>query len=119
DKITKATQDVATLNTNIDKANDRIDQTNQQIGDLGKLKKMYSNSIDFGDYDYSTSPNLLHTLDYSKLSRSTSVLAQPRPYIKDYGDYFVLDANDSSAVGRDRNCFVPLVTRLTKGKTYT
>ncbi|MET1103395.1 BppU family phage baseplate upper protein [Enterococcus faecium] len=59
DKITKANQDVATLNTNIDKANDRIDQTNQQIGDLGKLKKMYSNSIDFGDYDYSGNPNLM------------------------------------------------------------
>ncbi|WP_250858169.1 BppU family phage baseplate upper protein [Enterococcus faecalis] len=59
DKITKANQDVATLNTNIDKANDRIDQTNQQIGDLGKLKKMYSNSIDFGDYDYSGNINLL------------------------------------------------------------
>ncbi len=48
-KITKANQDVATLNTNIDKANDRIDQTNQQIGDLGKLKRMYSNSIEFGE----------------------------------------------------------------------
>ena len=58
-KITKANQDVATLNTNIDKANKRIDQTNQQIGDLGKLKKMYSNSIDFGDYDYSGNPNLM------------------------------------------------------------
>ncbi|MET2104588.1 BppU family phage baseplate upper protein [Enterococcus faecium] len=45
-------------NDRIDKANDRIDQTNQQIGDLGKLKKMYSNSIDFGDYDYSGNPNL-------------------------------------------------------------
>ncbi|WP_277885215.1 BppU family phage baseplate upper protein [Enterococcus lactis] len=59
DKITKANQDVVTLNTNIDKANDRIDQTNQQIGDLGKLKKMYSNSIDFGGYDYSGNPNLM------------------------------------------------------------
>ena len=59
DKITKANQDVATLNTNIDKANNRIDQTNQQIGDLGKLKKMYSNSIDFGDYDYSGNPNVM------------------------------------------------------------
>lgn len=48
DKIMKANQDVATLNTNIDKANDRIDQTNQQISDLGQLKRMYSNSIDFG-----------------------------------------------------------------------
>lgn len=119
DKITKANQDVATLNTNIDKANDRINQTNQEIGTLGKLKKMYSNSIDFGDYDYSTAPNLLPTLDYSKLSRSTSVLAPPASYIKDYGDYFVLDANDESAVGRDRNCFIPFVTRLNKGKTYT
>lgn len=62
DKITKANQDVATLNTNIDKANDRIDQTNQEIGDLGKLKKMYSNSIDFGDYDYSGNPNLMRKL---------------------------------------------------------
>ncbi|MFS1042218.1 hypothetical protein ACFC94_02415 [Enterococcus faecium] len=65
DKITKANQDVATLNTNIDKANDRIDQTNQQIGDLGKLKKMYSNSIDFGDYDYSGNPNLMRTIQAS------------------------------------------------------
>lgn len=65
DKITKANQDVATLNTNIDKANARIDQTNQQIGDIGKLKKMYSNSIDFGDYDYSGNPNLMVPLKAS------------------------------------------------------
>ncbi|BDP64749.1 BppU family phage baseplate upper protein [Enterococcus faecium] len=65
DKITKANQDVATINTNIDKANDRIDQTNQQISDLGKLKKMYSNSIDFGDYDYSGNPNLMSKLKSS------------------------------------------------------
>ncbi|HFJ7379758.1 MAG: hypothetical protein ACLS5P_03335 [Enterococcus faecium] len=65
DKITKANQDVATLNTNIDKANDRIDQTNQQISDLGKLKKMYSNSIDFGGYDYSGNPNLMNDLSFS------------------------------------------------------
>ena len=65
DKITKVNQDVATLNTNISKANDRIDQTNQQIGDLGKLKKMYSNSIDFGGYDYSGNPNLMNNLSFS------------------------------------------------------
>ncbi|EME8220926.1 BppU family phage baseplate upper protein [Enterococcus faecium] len=65
DKITKTNQDVATLNTNIDKANDRIDQTNQQIGDLGKLKKMYSNSADFGNYDYSGNPNLMSVIKAS------------------------------------------------------
>ncbi|EFD09384.1 hypothetical protein AWN56_11655 [Enterococcus faecium] len=71
-KITKANQDVATLNTNIDKANDRIDQTNQQIGDLGKLKKMYSNSIDFGDYDYSGNPNLLSKLSYDLIENQNT-----------------------------------------------
>ncbi|HHD7720390.1 TPA: BppU family phage baseplate upper protein [Enterococcus faecium] len=76
DKITKANQDVATLNTNIDKANDRIDQTNQQIGDLGKLKKMYSNSIDFGDYDYSGNPNLLPNLKASDFNTPTGMTAE-------------------------------------------
>ena len=72
DKITKANQDVATINTNIDKANDRIDQTNQQISDLGKLKKMYSNSIDFGDYDYSGNPNLLSKLSYDLIENQNT-----------------------------------------------
>ena len=76
--VTKANQDVATLNTNIDKANDRIDQTNQQIGDLGKLKKMYSNSIDFGAYDYSGNPNLMRVIkasDFKSQNGSDVVLS--------------------------------------------
>ncbi|PCE13308.1 BppU family phage baseplate upper protein [Enterococcus faecium] len=119
DKITKANQDVATLNTNIDKANDRIDQTNQQIGDLGKLKKMYSNSIDFGDYDYSGNPNLLPSIDFSKLSASSSLLGTPPKYVKDYGQYFELDGSDPDNLDKDKNVFIPFLTRLTKGKTYT
>ncbi|EMF0481511.1 BppU family phage baseplate upper protein [Enterococcus faecium] len=76
DKITKANQDVATLNTNIDKANDRIDQTNQQIDDLGKLKKMYSNSIDFGDYDYSGNPNLMPVLKAKGFNKQLGVTVE-------------------------------------------
>ncbi|QCK24245.1 BppU family phage baseplate upper protein [Enterococcus faecium] len=118
DKITKANQDVATLNTNIDKANDRIDQTNQQIGDLGKLKKMYSNSIDFGDYDYSGRANLMINLDFSKLSGTNYMIQTPPPYIKDGGTYFVLDASDASAANTTRNVFIPFLGRLEKGATY-
>ncbi len=59
------------VNDRIDKTNDRIDQTNQQIGDLGKLKKMYSNSIDFGNYDYSGNPNLSAKLNASSFSLGT------------------------------------------------
>ncbi len=118
DKITKANQDVATLNTNIDKANDRIDQTNQQISDLGKLKKMYSNSIDFGGYDYSGRPNLFLNLDFSKLSKNASAITEPPAYVKDGGSHFVLDFSDPSANGVDRNVYIPAVGRLEKGATY-
>ncbi|MRJ05591.1 DUF2479 domain-containing protein [Enterococcus faecium] len=118
DKITKANQDVATLNTNIDKANDRIDQTNQQIGDLGKLKKMYSNSIDFGNYDYSGRPNLFLNLDFSKLSKNASEITEPPAYVKDGGSHFVLDFSDPSANGVDRSVYIPAVGRLEKGATY-
>lgn len=118
DKITKANQDVATLNTNIDKANDRIDQTNEQIGDLGKLKKMYSNSIDFGDYDYSGRANLFLNLDFSKLSKNASAITEPPAYVKDGGSHFVLDFSDASANGVDRSVYIPAVGRLEKGTTY-
>ncbi|MGM0256143.1 hypothetical protein IGK67_000821 [Enterococcus sp. AZ093] len=57
--IVQANQNIETLSNEINEANDRIDLTNQQIGNLGKLKKMYSNSIDFGNYDYSGNANLL------------------------------------------------------------
>ncbi|ELA92015.1 right-handed parallel beta-helix repeat-containing protein [Enterococcus faecium] len=46
DKITKASQDVATLNTNIDKANDRIDQTNQQIDEVLSGANKFRTDID-------------------------------------------------------------------------
>lgn len=118
DKITKANQDVATLNTNIDKANDRIDQTNQQIGDLGKLKKMYSNSIDFGDYDYSGRPNLFLNLDFSKLSKNASEITEPPAYVEDGGSHFVLDFSDPSANDVSRSVYIPSVGRLEKGSTY-
>ena len=82
--------------------------------------KAYSNSLDFGGYDYSTAPNLLPTVDYSKLSRAAQNIQAPYAYIKDYGDYFVLDRDDPSiAVGSSASVFIPNITRLTKGKTYT
>lgn len=110
DKITKANQDVATLNTNIDKANNRIDQTNQQIGDLGKLKKMYGNSIDFGGYDYSGNPNLSAKLNASNFSSGTGGTAV------DDGDeiVFTLDGTNKLSKYSTRT-----QTPLVEGKQYT
>ncbi|HAQ5843969.1 TPA: BppU family phage baseplate upper protein [Enterococcus faecium] len=110
-KITKANQDVATINTNIDKANDRIDQTNQQISDLGKLKKMYSNSIDFGDYDYSGNPNLIANINADSFSQGTGALS-----VVDDGDEVVvtLDPNHKLEIFKAKS-----QPALLTGKTYT
>ena len=118
DKITKANQDVATLNTNIDKANDRIDQTNQQIGDLGKLKKMYSNSLEFGGYDYSGRANLAPNLDFSKFSSNGTTMTKPLACFKDHETYLELDSSDPSAANKSRNICVPNCSALLPNNTY-
>lgn len=111
DKIMKANQDVATLNTNIDKANDRIDQTNQQIGNLGKLKKMYSNSIDFGGYDYSGNPNLMANINADSFSQGSGALS-----VVDDGDEVVvtLDPTHKLEIYKEKSQPALLI-----GKTYT
>ncbi|HAQ3910396.1 TPA: BppU family phage baseplate upper protein [Enterococcus faecium] len=118
DKITKANQDVATLNTNIDKANDRIDQTNQQIGDLGKLKKMYSNSLEFGDYDYSGNPNLIPPISFASLGRVGDKTDTNIPGVTDGGSYFEVNTEVSLASSVS-SVFVPFQPRLQPNKTYT
>lgn len=112
DKITKANQDVATLNTNIDKANDRIDQTNQEIGDLGKLKRMYSNSIDFGGYDYSGNPNIAPNVGFNDFYNNGS---QTGYTAKDEVDHIAVTRTaDAPAAGKLLNLHT-----LLPNKTYS
>ncbi|MCH3356017.1 phage baseplate upper protein, partial [Enterococcus faecium] len=98
-------------NDRIDKANDRIDQTNQQISDLGKLKKMYSNSIDFGSYDYSGNPNLMANINADSFSQGSGALS-----VVDDGDEVVitLDPNHKLEVLKPKS-----QPALLTGKTYT
>ncbi|AOM34894.1 BppU family phage baseplate upper protein [Enterococcus faecium] len=101
---------VRLINESDKQVNDRIDQTNQQIGDLGKLKKMYSNSIDFGGYDYSGNPNLM-----SKLKSSDFNVG--------YHGSLTLD-NEKLHFTSDGTGSIIMFTRintpqLTSGKTYT
>lgn len=125
DKIVATDNKVGTLNTKVTNVENDITELEKMHNEVtqtinnGKLISLYSNSLDFGDYDYSTAPNLLPTLDYSKLSLSSSEYTPLLPYLKDYGDYLVLDANHATAVGRPRTFVVPFLPRLTKGKTYT
>ncbi|HIB1830663.1 TPA: BppU family phage baseplate upper protein [Enterococcus faecium] len=71
-KVEAVSENVSSAQNDLTILEDRIDQTNQQIGDLGKLKKMYSNSIDFGGYDYSGNPNLLSKLSYDLIENQNT-----------------------------------------------
>ncbi|HCK3740829.1 TPA: DUF2479 domain-containing protein [Enterococcus faecium] len=98
------------VNDRIDKTNDRIDQTNQQIGDLGKLKKMYSNSIDFGDYDYSGNPNLSAKLNASSFSLGTGAT------VADDNDEIVFTLDGTNQLSKHASkAQVPVA----EGKQYT
>ncbi|HGF8191822.1 TPA: BppU family phage baseplate upper protein [Enterococcus faecium] len=89
-KVEAVSKNVSSAQNDLTILEDRIDQTNQQIGDLGKLKKMYSNSIDFGDYDYSGNPNLIANINADSFSQGTGALS-----VIDDGDEVVvtLDPN--------------------------
>ncbi|MCO5426621.1 BppU family phage baseplate upper protein [Enterococcus faecium] len=114
-KITKANQDVATINTNIDKANDRIDQTNQQIGDLGKLKKMYGNSIDFGGYDYSGNKNLFRNIGSDELSLDFNKYTKPSNVSFVNGEYII----DTTSLTGNQGYYFINIPRGHVGKRYT
>ncbi|EMF0631956.1 BppU family phage baseplate upper protein [Enterococcus faecium] len=118
-KIDTVSQNVTSAQNNLKAVEDKMNQTNQQIGDLGKLKKMYSNSIDFGDYDYSGRVNLMPNLDFSNLSETNYMIRTPPSYVKDGGTFFVIDRTDPSFVPTNTtNVFIPLLGRLEKGATY-
>lgn len=44
---------------------DKLDALKEEISKLGNLQVMYSNSIDFGGYDYSGNPNMMRTIQAS------------------------------------------------------
>ena len=128
DYTPKATDSMSNLKTTLGEAgSDMYNQTKEKDGRTASIQvpatknvhTLYSNSLDFGDYDYSTAPNLLYTVTKSSWSNWKSSQAQPNPYVKLYDDYIMIDANDPSATNVGRNVYIPNVTRLEKGKQYT
>ena len=55
---------------------DKLDALKEEISKLGNLQVMYSNSIDFGDYDYSGNPNLIIPLKASNFYTQSGVTVE-------------------------------------------
>ncbi|HBM5877243.1 TPA: BppU family phage baseplate upper protein [Enterococcus faecium] len=109
-KVEVVSENVSSAQNDLTILEDRIDQTNQQIGDLGKLKKMYSNSIDFGDYDYSGNPNLM-----SKL-KSSDFNAGYHGSINSVNEMLHFTSDGTGSISMFTRINTPA---LASGKTYT
>lgn len=130
DYTPKATDSMSNLKTTLGEAgSDMYNQTKEKDGRTASIQvpatknvhTLYSNSLDFGDYDYSTAPNLMPTLSYKDISTSwTQANSAPIPPSKeqviDNGDYFTVDL--SKIVGNFGLYFNNL-PRPQVGKEYT
>lgn len=111
--IDTVSQNVTSAQNNLKAVEDKMNQTNQQIGDLGKLKKMYSNSIEFGDYDYSGNPNLLPKLTANDFRfTNTAVTGYTKTDSVTYMK--VTKAAGAASVG-----LIATIPRIKSNETYT
>lgn len=61
-RVDSLNQQITDLTGQAKTLQDKLDQLKEEISKLGNLQVMYSNSIDFGNYDYSGNPNLMSKL---------------------------------------------------------
>lgn len=80
--------------------------------------KAYSNSLDFGNYDYSGRANLVSNLDFSKFSGSATTMTKPLACFKDNETYLELDSSDPSVANTSRNIYVQNCAALLPNNTY-
>ncbi|HAQ6833195.1 TPA: hypothetical protein IX494_001846 [Enterococcus faecium] len=90
---------------------DKLDALKEEISKLGNLHVMYSNSIEFGGYDYSGNPNLMANINADSFSQGTGALS-----VVDDGDEVVvtLDPNHKLELFKAKS-----QPNLLIGKTYT
>ncbi|RXW49808.1 hypothetical protein CYQ79_05790 [Enterococcus faecium] len=98
-------------NAAVDGAMDRIDGLEAEIGQLERLREMYIDTLDFGDYDYSGNPNLMANINADSFSQGKGALS-----VVDDGDEVVvtLDPTNKLEIYKEKS-----QPALIAGKTYT
>lgn len=75
-RVDSLNQQITDLTGQAKTLQEKLDALKEEISKLGNLQVMYSNSIDFGDYDYSGNPNLLPNLKASDFNTPTGMTAE-------------------------------------------
>ena len=71
-RVDSLNQQITDLTGQAKTLQDKLDALKEEISKLGNLQVMYSNSIDFGGYDYSGNPNLLSKLSYDLIENQNT-----------------------------------------------
>ncbi|HBM5813631.1 TPA: hypothetical protein LY547_001132 [Enterococcus faecium] len=110
-RVDSLNQQITDLTGQAKTLQDKLDALKEEISKLGNLQVMYSNSIDFGDYDYSGNPNLIANINADSFSQGTGALS-----VVDDGDEVVvtLDPNHKLELHK-----VKSQPALVVGETYT
>ena len=110
-RVDSLNQQITDLTGQAKTLQDKLDALKEEISKLGNLQVMFSNSIDFGDYDYSGNPNLIANINADSFSQGIGALS-----VVDDGDEVVitLDPNSTLSIYKVKSQPALLV-----GKTYT
>lgn len=110
--VDHANEQIVTINEEVEKLVDKVNEASQQVENLGRFKKMYSNSIDFGNYDYSGNANLLPKITADHFSGGNGSTVEDGP------DGEIIFTLDGSAQLTKFNTSMRLPA-LQNGKRYT
>ncbi|HAQ0201236.1 TPA: hypothetical protein IWN89_001035 [Enterococcus faecium] len=110
-RVDSLNQQITDLTGQAKTLQDKLDALKEEISKLGNLQVMYSNSIDFGNYDYSGNPNLMANINADSFSQGSGALS-----VVDDGDEVVitLDPNHKLEIFKAKS-----QPALVVGKTYT
>ncbi|HAR1416868.1 TPA: hypothetical protein IZ383_002310 [Enterococcus faecium] len=117
-RVDSLNQQITDLTGQAKTLQDKLDALKEEISELGNLQVMYSNIIDFGDYDYSGNPNLIPPISFASLGRVNDKTDTNIPGVTDGGSYFEVNTEVSLASSVS-SVFVPFQPRLQPNKTYT
>lgn len=109
-RVDSLNQQITDLTGQAKTLQDKLDALKEEISKLGNLQVMYSNSIDFGDYDYSGNPNLM-----SKL-KSPDFNSGIHGSITDVNGMLHFTSDGTGSISMFTRINTP---QLASGKTYT
>ncbi|EME7127946.1 hypothetical protein P5B28_001114 [Enterococcus faecium] len=117
-RVDSLNQQITDLTGQAKTLQDKLDALKEEISKLGNLQVMYSNSIEFGDYDYSGNPNIAPVINDGNVFSLNNTWTKVTPHGTFATSEKIADGDMTVGIG-----MVPWsrydFSKLTVGKRYT